>query len=178
MKFVGGIYRDTLPTYTDGQNAIFHFTADGKLLVDTEVDVDIRDLNYLQDSVSVYGSEGQPLQQKATTNDLIITLDGEDVTTVPGPIQGRTFKYEDTSFLTGESPRVLDINTDLGRNSVDGYLINDGAGNILVEFSNNSTDYGGQHTIKKGEVIDLRNLDIDSIRLTWVSDSSYRILVL
>lgn len=91
---------------------------------------------------------------------------------------GRTFKYEDTSFVTGESPRTLDVNTDLGRNAVDGYFINDGDGNLLIEFSDDGTSYGEQHTIKKGEVVDLENLDIDSIRLTWVSNSAYRILVI
>lgn len=130
------------------------------VVVSTLPDVDINDI-----------SKG------TQTNDVKITMDGEEVTTIPGPIQGRTFVYEDTSFVTGESPRVLDVNTDLGRNSVDGYIINDGTGNILVEFSDNGTNYGGQHTLQKGEVIDLKNLNIDSIRLIWVSNSSYRILV-
>lgn len=36
-------------------------------------------LDYTTDTVTVYGSEGVPLQQKVTTNDLIVTLDGEVV---------------------------------------------------------------------------------------------------
>lgn len=106
-----------------------------------------------------------------------ITNKQKRVGNVPRGIAGDTFTYEDTSFVTGDSPIVLDVNTDLGRNSVDGYLINDGDGNILVEFTQDGTSYGAQHTIKKGEILDLEFLNIDSIRLTWVSDSSYRILV-
>ena len=90
---------------------------------------------------------------------------------------GNSVSYEDTSFVTGDSPAVLDVNTDLGRNGKDGYMINDGAGNILVEFSNNGTTYGGQHTTKSGEILSVTDLDIDRIRLTWVTNSSYRIFV-
>ncbi len=173
------------------------FSSSNPLNVDTELTLDG---NVIIDNVSVFATD---ISDSSTTSfglvdasghlqsdvlnivtvdatgqgDVPITLDGEDVTTIPGPIQGRTFKYEDTNFQTGESPITLDVNTDLGRNGVDGYIINDGSGNILIEFSNNGTNYGSQHTIQKGEVIDLENLDIDSIRLTWVADSGYRILV-
>lgn len=36
-------------------------------------------LDFSSDTVTVYGSQGVPLQQKVTTNDLIVTLDGETV---------------------------------------------------------------------------------------------------
>lgn len=39
VKLVGGLYRDTLPTYSDGDNAILHFSDDGKLLVDADLNV-------------------------------------------------------------------------------------------------------------------------------------------
>ena len=90
---------------------------------------------------------------------------------------GRTKAYEDTSFVTGESPRVLDVLTDLGRNGHDGYMVNDGNGDIKVEISDDGTTYGGQHTIKKDEIFDFYMLDIAKIRLTWVADSAYRMLV-
>lgn len=38
------------------------------------------ELDFATDSVTVYGSQGVPLQQKAVTDDLIVTLDGEIVT--------------------------------------------------------------------------------------------------
>jgi len=95
----------------------------------------------------------------------------------PGVITGRTFKYEDSSFVTGDSPATHDVNTDLGRNGVDGYIVCDGSGDIKAEISDDGSTYGGQHTLKKGDVLDLEHLDIDKIRVTWVSNSSYRILV-
>lgn len=83
--------------------------------------------------------------------------------------------YEDTSFVVGESPKVLDFNSDTGRNAVDGYIICDGAGNITVDFSLNGTTYGDKATLKTGEVLDLAGLDIDSLRITHTgTDSSYR----
>ena len=97
--------------------------------------------------------------------------------TTPGVIKGRTFKYEDASFVTGESPATHDVNTDLGRNGVDGYIICDGDGDIKVEISDDGTNYGSQHTLKSGDILDLKNLDIDRIRVTWVSNSAYRTLV-
>ena len=42
-------------------------------------DLDVRDIAYTQDSIAVYGSQNTVLQQKVTTNDLIVTLDGESV---------------------------------------------------------------------------------------------------
>ncbi len=90
---------------------------------------------------------------------------------------GRTVSYEDTSFVTGDSPIVLDINTDLGKSGDGGYVTNDGLGNIKVEISDNGTNYGGVHTLKTGETMSLNGMFISKIRLTWVSDSSYRVLV-
>ncbi|HEC65144.1 MAG TPA: hypothetical protein ENI23_07620 [bacterium] len=92
--------------------------------------------------------------------------------------RGRSVSYEDTSFVAGDSPVVLDVNADLGRNGRDGYVAVDGVGNITVEVSDDGDTYGGIHTIKKGEVLYLKGMDIDKIRLIWVSDSSYRVLVL
>jgi len=44
VKLIGGVYRSTLPTYTNGDSALLHFTSDGKLMVDTELNVN-GDLN-------------------------------------------------------------------------------------------------------------------------------------
>ncbi len=89
--------------------------------------------------------------------------------------RGRSVSYEDTSFVTGESPIVLDFNADAGRNARDGYVANDGTGDIKVEISDISANtYGGSHTIKSGEILELKGVDIDKIRLTWIADSAYR----
>ena len=97
----------------------------------------------------------------------------------PGHIQGRTVAYEDSSFVTGDSPVVHDVYTDLKqRPGSDGYIICDGAGDIKVEFSNDGTNYGSQHTLKASEVLSLTNLEIWLIKVTWVTNSAYRILVI
>ena len=92
--------------------------------------------------------------------------------------RGRSVSYEDTSFVTGDSPVVLDINSDLSRNGRDGYIVNDGNGNFTVEISDNGTDYDGAHTLKESEVLNLKGLDIDKIRITWVANSAYRVFVI
>ena len=94
---------------------------------------------------------------------------------VPTAPLGRSVAYEDTSFLTGDSPATLDVKTDLGRNGRDGYITNDGSGDIKIEISDDSTNYGGIHTLKNGEVLILTGVSVAKIRITWVSDSSYRV---
>jgi len=92
--------------------------------------------------------------------------------------RGRSVSYEDTSFLVGDSPVVLDFNTDAGRNGRSGYLINDGLGSFTVEISDNGIDFGGVHVIKNGEILELDGADIDSIRISWVAaNSSYRVFI-
>lgn len=92
-------------------------------------------------------------------------------------VDGNVVSYEDTNFTSGESPAVLDILTDLGRSGHEGYIINDGPGDMLVEFSFDSTNYGGQHTLHGGDIMDLRNLKIQRIKLTYIDPTEYRVLV-
>lgn len=83
--------------------------------------------------------------------------------------------FEDTSFVTGDSPVTLDFNAALGRNANCGYIINDGAGNFTVAFSNDGVVFGDEVTLKDGEILNFNNLSVDSIRITWVADSAYRV---
>ncbi len=83
--------------------------------------------------------------------------------------------YEDASFATGDSPQTHDFNSDASRNAVDGYIICDGPGNIQVDISRDGISYGAKWTMKKGERVNLQHFNIDKIRITWVSDSAYRI---
>lgn len=92
--------------------------------------------------------------------------------------RGRSVSYEDTSFVTGDSPVALAVNTDLERNGRNGYVVNDGPGNFTVEISDDGTNYGGVHTIKSGEVLSLEGIDVNKIRITWVSNSAYRVFVI
>ena len=84
--------------------------------------------------------------------------------------------FEDTSFQAGDSPALLDFNSATGRNSVDGYVICDGPGSITVEFSRDGASFGGAWTMYAGEMIGVRNFDIDTLRITHTgADSAYRV---
>jgi len=85
--------------------------------------------------------------------------------------------YEDTSFVTGESPATHDFFVDAGRYAQDGFIVCDGAGNIQVDITRDGVTYSDKWTMKSGEIVDLERLDIKKIRVTWVSDSAYRILL-
>jgi len=86
--------------------------------------------------------------------------------------------FEDTSFVTGDSPVTLDLNTALGRNATQGYIINDGAGNFTVSFSTDGIAFGDAITMKKNEILEFEKISVDSIKITWVSDSAYRVSVI
>jgi len=93
-------------------------------------------------------------------------------------VDGHKYKsYEDTSFTAGDSPVEYDVNTDLGYPARDGYIVCDGAGNITVNISHDGTNYGDDITLKAYDVLDLKPLNVSKIMMTWVSNSSYRILV-
>ena len=92
-------------------------------------------------------------------------------------IEGDTVAYEDTSFVTGDSPAVCSVETDLNRLGHAGYVAVDGFGGLLVEFSEDGTAYGGQHTLKSKEILDFENINISKIRLTFVANTAYRVFV-
>jgi len=86
--------------------------------------------------------------------------------------------FQDTNFVTGDSPVTLDLNVALGRNATKGTIINDGTGNFTVSFSNNGTDFGDEITLKNNDILNFDKISVDSLRITWVADSSYRVLVI
>ena len=92
------------------------------------------------------------------------------------PARHETFVQEDTSFVVGDSPATLDVNTTLRRNANQGHIINDGAGNFTVAISTDGTNYGTAFTMQAGESFNLTGEDVDSIRITWVANSSYRVM--
>jgi hypothetical protein len=83
--------------------------------------------------------------------------------------------FEDTSFVTGDSPVTLDVNTALGRNATEGYIVNDGAGNFTVAFSTDGTTFGDAIKMKKNEILNFGNISVDSLKITHVADSAYRV---
>jgi hypothetical protein len=113
----------TLAMGTDGTNyQVLSVDSTGRLYVNINgtvtvqaTNLDIRDLVYSQDSVAPYGSQNVVLQQKLTSNDLIVTLDGEsvavtnaDITTIAGAIAGTEMQV-DVLTLPAVTATNLDI---------------------------------------------------------------------
>lgn len=82
---------------------------------------------------------------------------------------------EDTSFVVGDSPAVLSVNTNLGRNANNGYITNDGTGSFTVEISTDGTTYGTAFTLKQGETLSLLNREVNKLRIIHVANSAYRV---
>lgn len=93
-------------------------------------------------------------------------------------VDGNTLSYEGTT-VSG-TPAVIDFHTDSGGQQAHyGYLINDGTGNLTVEYSFDGTTYGGVHTIKVGEQVDLSHFSINRMRISYVDDAAdYRVLLM
>lgn len=95
-------------------------------------------------------------------------------TLIPGGLGGY-HSYEDPSFVTGETGRVLNVNADLGRNASRGYFANDGSGDIKIKIAEgDGTVLGPTITIKPDDTFPFEGMDIDNIELTWVADTAYR----
>jgi len=90
---------------------------------------------------------------------------------------GSSTGYEDSNFVSGDSPAVLDIQTDLERIGHRGYIANDGPGDMKYEISADGTTYGSIHTLRGGETANLENLKIKKIRLTHVDNTEYRVMI-
>ena len=141
-------------------------------------------------------ASGQPDYTRQVAVTVIDTPDVINVTTLPGSqpvnvtfpatqdvnvksdyINGRTASFENSAFVTGSSPATHDVHTALGRNGHDGYIVNDGAGDLQYQISDDGTNYGGAHTLKKDETVKLTGLDVNKIKITWVANCGYRIMV-
>lgn len=83
--------------------------------------------------------------------------------------------FEDTSFVAGDSPANLDLNTALGRNATAVEIINDGPGNFTVSLSNDGVAFGDAVTVKAKEAKRYTDVSVDTVRITWVADSAYRV---
>lgn len=94
-----------------------------------------------------------------------------------GALPGLNETYEGI-VTVGNSPVTCDFNNDSGRNAMEGWIINDGDGDIQVDYSRDGISFGDKFTVKKGESVDLLRLDIDKLRITRVSaDASYRVFL-
>lgn len=84
--------------------------------------------------------------------------------------------FEDTSFVAGDSPVTLDLNTALGRNATNALILCDGAGDFTYEVSNDGVAFGDSITLKRREAKEYADVSIHSIRITHSgTDSAYRV---
>lgn len=118
-------------------------------------------------------SHGQPADNYGVSVDQIVAGTDNLIPRVDTPAT-----FEDTSFVVGDSPAILDVNTALGRNASEFSVINDGAGDFTVSISNDGVGFGDENTVKSGETYSLNRISVDSIRITHVADSSYRVVTL
>lgn len=86
--------------------------------------------------------------------------------------------FEDTSFVTGDSPATLDANNALARNATEFSVQNDGPGDFTVSVSIDGELFGQEKTVKSGEVYAIDNISVNSLRITWITNSAYRVTVL
>jgi len=83
-------------------------------------------------------------------------------------------KVYEVTITTGFN--VHSIFLDFGYNGVQGWIINDGSGQIKWSFSRDGLIFGEVATMLVGERTDLNGLDIHSIKIDFVTvTSSYRI---
>jgi hypothetical protein len=92
--------------------------------------------------------------------------------------------YSDLSFVTGDSPATHDVNAGLGRNGIDGFIDNYGAGALYYALSSDGTTYGDNILLPAGAIDSLKGYSgggigegIDSIKITWIANTSYSIRV-
>ncbi len=84
--------------------------------------------------------------------------------------------FEDTNFVTGDSPVTLNLNAVLGRDASDITVFNDGAGTFTMSMSSDGTTFGGAHTIQQAESFEISEARLHSVRINWVSNSAYRVV--
>jgi len=88
----------------------------------------------------------------------------------------------DTSFVTGDSPVVVDVKGALGYTGADGWFSVDGAGDVQIAISTDGTNYGDTITLKGstntganlGEMFNFLGMTVWKLKIIWVSNSAYR----
>jgi len=95
----------------------------------------------------------------------------------PSPTIGNPKKYEGTVATAGVKV-TLAVNTDLGRNGGDGYITNDGDGNLKIDISKDGVTFETSITLEVDEVMDLAGLSIHTIKIDATENgTAYRCLV-
>jgi hypothetical protein len=104
-----------------------------------------------------------------TLASVLVALGGNSVGTNPK-------FWEDTAFVTGDSPVVIDINTALGKNAVNIEVKNVGAGQLNFQLSIDGVNYGDVITLGLEEAYIDETGNVDSVRLIWVANTAYKVL--
>lgn len=81
--------------------------------------------------------------------------------------------YEDASFVTGDSPVVLDLATDMARDAIGCNIENKGAGALTYAISVDGAVFSDEFTLDAGMAAEWSNQVINKLRLTWVADTAY-----
>ena len=95
VKFAGGVYRVTPPTYADGQNAVNHYTADGKLKVDAVIETGEIEIG----AVEIKDSTTDTRVVVTPTNQLKV-FDNVANSLVPGPFDYISLGYTGTNLTS------------------------------------------------------------------------------
>ncbi len=86
--------------------------------------------------------------------------------------------FEDTSFVTGDSPVTLDLRAALGRLATSVTVICDGNGSFTVAFSVDGITFGDAILMKTTESLSFSDMSVSAVRITWIADSSYRVIAI
>lgn len=89
----------------------------------------------------------------------------------------KTFSSFDTSFSSGESPVTLDVNSTLVRNGIDGFITNNGPGRLTYQISEDGTNFDSSINLEPQRGHSLKAVSVDSIKITWVADTSYEVVM-
>jgi len=88
-------------------------------------------------------------------------------------IVSNSVSYNDDNFIAGDSPATHDINTDLGRNATSYSIANTGLNDLQVEISHDGVAWTTAITLPPNGSMNEDKISIDSIRVTWVANTSY-----
>lgn len=98
---------------------------------------------------------------------------------------GKYIYAEDTSFVTGETNRIIDVKTDLTYVGADGWFSVDGTGDIQIAISNDGQTYNDPITLfgstktggLMGERFNMLGMSVWKLKIIWVANSSYRYMI-
>lgn len=89
----------------------------------------------------------------------------------------KSFSAYDTNFITGVSPVTHNIASVLLKNGVTGFIDNFGDGDLTYELSEDGIIFDDPIYLPSGSTDNLSDLSMNSIRVTWVSDTKYQLNV-